>query len=259
MPSPFPGMDPWLEAPGLFPDFHNRYIAVLSAAMNAVLPPPYFAAIGTRVVVHGDAERFIEPDLDILYPPDTHAVTATAVADVRPIIVHVPRDESTEWFVEVRTGDGENELVTAVEVLSASNKQPGGGRRDYLRKQRELIERGVNLLELDFLRGGLHTTAVPIAAVRANVGRFDYHACGRRTERPEDYEIYPILLGEPLPAVGLPLRDGQTVRIELQAPFARAYDEAAFARRVNYARPPAPPLTPEQAAAVHPFLGARAP
>jgi hypothetical protein len=55
MPGPFPGMDPWLERPGLFPSFHNTFIAGLMEAINAVVPPPYFAAIGTRVVIEADS------------------------------------------------------------------------------------------------------------------------------------------------------------------------------------------------------------
>ena len=36
------------------------------------------------------------------------------------------------------------------------------GRGLYLRKQREILESDVNLIEIDLLRAGMHTAAVPL-------------------------------------------------------------------------------------------------
>ena len=107
MPSPFPGMDPWLESLGIFPDFHNSFIAYLRAELNTVLPLPYFAAIGTRLVITGgERDRLVEPDVDVLrpWPADSDGgvalATETAV-EATPLIIEVERDELTEWFLEV--------------------------------------------------------------------------------------------------------------------------------------------------------------
>jgi Protein of unknown function (DUF4058) len=40
MPSPFPGMDPFLENPGIFSDFHDSFITYLRENLQANLPPP---------------------------------------------------------------------------------------------------------------------------------------------------------------------------------------------------------------------------
>ena len=57
MPSPFPGMDPYLEAPALFPDLHDRFVSYLADVLNTGLPAPYFAGIASRVWVESSERR----------------------------------------------------------------------------------------------------------------------------------------------------------------------------------------------------------
>ena len=64
MPSPFPGMDPWLEDDETFPDLHEKLLVYLGDALNAVLPPGYRARARTRVWVDDEARR--EPDVSVL-------------------------------------------------------------------------------------------------------------------------------------------------------------------------------------------------
>ena len=258
MPSPFPGMDPWLEKRGVFPDLHNRFIAALSAALNAVLPPPYFTAIGTRVVIEGDSpNRYVEPDVDILKPPGLNGshgpsggggvATAEAV-EVAPMTIHVDDDDFTEWLIDVRTGDGDDQLVTSIELLSRSNKRAGSeGREEYIRKQREMRERRVNMVEIDLLRSGSHTTVVPLAAAMKKTGPFDYHVCVYRAERPKDLQVYAIRLPQKLPPVSIPLSPGSAgVMVNLQTILDRCFEVGLYSRRVKYAEPCDPPLSPEQ-------------
>ncbi len=40
MPPPFPGMDPYLEHPDLWPDFHNNLASEIQFALNRLLPSP---------------------------------------------------------------------------------------------------------------------------------------------------------------------------------------------------------------------------
>lgn len=259
MPSPFPGMDPWLESPGVFPDFHNTFIANMRAAISVVLPPPYFAAIGTRVVVEIDTNRRrVEPDVDIFKPggknghhqddpPSSQGNTIATAA--HPVVVHVQQFESIEWTLEVRAGEHDDDLITSIEILSRSNKRPGRGRKEYLRKQKEMMGRQVHLVELDLLRSGRHTTAVPGANLHSDVGAFDYHISIWRADRPADFEIYPILVTQQLPNITIPLRrETKPITIDLQSVFDRTYDEANYPRRLRYDQPPDPPLSSEQAA-----------
>jgi hypothetical protein len=256
MPSPFLGMDPWLESRAIFPDLHNSFIAYLREALNAVLPPPYFAAIASRVVIEGDdPDRPVESDVNVLRPPTPNGSSGpaggggvAAAAEVKPVIVHVPRDELVEWLIEVRTETGGERLVTAIEVLSRSNKRAGGlGRDEYRQKQREMRERRVNLVEIDLFRGGTHTTAVPPGPAAERAGAFDYHVCVSRAGKPEDFEVYPIRLSQQLPTVAIPLAPGTPdVPIPIQPVLDRCYDVGLYARRVKYTEPPEPPLTDEQ-------------
>ena len=258
MPSPFLGMDPWLEGRGVFPDFHNRFISILSESINSRLPPPYFAAIGTRVIIEGDSNRSVEPDIDVLLPFGSNGhcdtsgggVATVLETDTLPIIVHVPDGEMTEWFLDVRTGDADDQLVTSIEVLSRSNKRAGSeGRSEYVQKQREMVERRVHLVEIDFLRSGLHTTAVARGPAIKKTGPYDYHACVSRVGRRRDFEIYPMRLGQPLPALKIPLGEGTPdVSIPLQPVLDRCYDAGVYSRRIRYAEACDPPLSPEQQA-----------
>ncbi len=187
MPSPFPGMDPFLEHPALFPGLHNRLIVRLSEVLQTALPEPYFAEIGERIWVEV-SERDIEPDVNVLRGagPGRHEETATATATRnQPVVVTVPVNEHRETWVEIRTRHGQEErVVTSIEILSRSNKAPGRRGRDlYLLKQRELLDSPTHLVEIDLLRGGTHTTAVPLDRLRTQVGPFDYHVSIHRFDQ----------------------------------------------------------------------------
>ena len=133
MPSPFPGMDPYLENPEIFPDLHDSLITYIRENLQANLPPPYYAAIGRRVWIEA-SRRAIEPDVHVLragaarqVPSPTSGATAVASRSAaRPVIVKVLHDEFREPFLEIYTGSRDNKrLVTSIEVLSLSNKTPG--------------------------------------------------------------------------------------------------------------------------------------
>jgi Protein of unknown function (DUF4058) len=221
MPSPFPGMDPYLETPEIFPDFHDSFIPYLREALQAHLPAPYFAALGRWV--------WIEVS-----------------------VVKVAHDEFREPFIEIYTrGEEGKRLVASIEVLSLANKTPGEHGRDlYLRKQKELLASQVHLVEIDFLRGGEHATAVPLEAAREACGPFDDHASVRPFDVVETFHVYPVRLEDRLPPITVPLLPGDPpVTIDLQAVFDRCYDAGPYAREVNYAiDAPIPPLDPDRAA-----------
>jgi hypothetical protein len=256
MPSPFPGMDPYLEHPVIFPDFHDRFVTYLSESLQPLLPQPYYAAIGRRVWIE-ISERYIGPDVEVLRPRKTsnQANGGTAVAvrsSSEPLVIHVPHDERAEPFLEIYTGRGPNRrLITAMEVLSLSNKTPGMHGRDlYLTKQREILQSQVHLVEIDLLRDGKHTTAVPEDRLAAAAASFDYHVCIHHFDNLEDYFVYPIELAEPLPEISVPLLPGEgEVSVNLQQVFQRTYDAGPYSREIDYDSDlPVPPLSDEQSA-----------
>jgi len=255
MPSPFPGMDPWLESPALFPDLHNTLIAQFREALNATLPRPYYAAIGTRLYID-ESDRRIEPDVDVLITggrpkrsPEGGG-TAVLLQKATPFRVRIVSDPIRAWALEIHQAGSGDRLVTSVEILSPTNKARGSpGRRLYLKKRKELQRGRVNVVEIDLLRVGEPTTLAPVGNVARRTGRFEYHACTHRWYRSITVEVYPIPLAGQLPLIAIPLLKGDPdVTVDFQAVFERSYAVALFDRRVVYSKPCDPPLTPDQQA-----------
>src|SRR5438105_15699517 len=128
MPSPFPGMDPWLEGPALFPDLHDAFITHLRDAINAQLPAPYYAGIASRVWIEA-ARRPIVPDVDVFRPNGAERGAAPSggvavAADTEAVVVTVPLEEHREPLIEIFAQPGGERLVTHIELLSPSNKPP---------------------------------------------------------------------------------------------------------------------------------------
>ena len=68
MPSPFPGMDPYLEEPGLWPDVHHGLISQIQAVLNPSIRPTYVARVELRVYLSEEDDpgrKAIIPDLRI--------------------------------------------------------------------------------------------------------------------------------------------------------------------------------------------------
>lgn len=156
--------------------------------------------------------------------------------------------EAREYFVEIRALPGQ-ELVTVIEVLSPSNKRPAGrGRARYLRKQRRILASDINLVEIDLLRRGAWTVALPEAKLDS-LHAHDYRICVRRAARPGGFELYPFRVTQLLPIIRVPLRPGdEDPRLDLAAVFRETYDRAMVATKIDYTTEPALPLSPEDAA-----------
>lgn len=249
MPSPFPGMDPWLERPGLFSSFHATLISTIQAALNAALPAGYVASNESRVYVDPQLQRI--PDVGV-FCPDAPAIGAVATLELKGLVaaaVEPVSDPVEEHYLEILSGDNER-LVTVIEVISPSNKTNSDGRTSYKQKQGECRASGVNLVEIDLVRGGPHVTAVPEARLRAVAPNCDYHVCVTVAGAPRRYFVAGFALADPLPAISVPLESGVTpVPLDLQAAFNQTFDAGAYARRVRYGRKePEVPLSPEQRA-----------
>ena len=220
MPSPFPGMDPFLEHPVFFPGLHGRFHVYMSEMLQASLPAPYFAEIHERLWVETSA-RYVEPDTNVIHG-------GLEIAD----------DERRETYVEIRTRlpEGGERVVTVIEVLSLSNKTPSEkGRELYLEKQREVLASPIHLVEIDLLRGGEHTTPMLRERLEQKAGPFDYHVSVHRFDQPGRFFIYPWQLETPLPEIAIPLLPGdREVPLDLQAVFTRCYDTGPYHRRVLY-------------------------
>lgn len=258
MPSPFPGMDPWLEHPEYFGDLHDGFVTHLQEAIQPQLPEPYYAKKGRRVWLE-HAVRPVEPDVfvtrrsDQIDPSSTSPRSISTIAETGPVAVlsePAPIVETKQIHLDIFTGRrNDRRLVTSIEVISPTNKSDSGrGRALYLQKQQELLVAPVHLLEIDLLRGGLHATAVPRHLAIEKTGGFDYHVCLHCFNEPDIFYVYPIHLSDPLPEIAVPLLpEDAAITVDLQNVFNLAYDGGPFRREVLYdEEEPAPPLTEEQ-------------
>jgi hypothetical protein len=248
-------MDPWLERPVVFPTVHNGFIIYLLEALNAVLPAGYVATNDARVYVDPELRRI--PDVGVSGPDEPAGGPAgaatTALTRVGMVAVAAGPDPASdpveEFYLNILSGD-DDRLVTVVEVLSPTNKKSGeDGRAEYRHKQRECRAGGVNLVEIDLLRGGAHTTAASEAGLRdAAPAGCDYHVCVTVAGIPREAFVAAFRLADPLPTVAVPLGPGaEPVAIDLQAVFTRCYDAGRYAHLAKYGRrEPDPPLTPDQ-------------
>src|SRR5438445_1601688 len=139
MPSPFPGMDPYLEHPDLFPGLHDDLVSQMKQVLQQGLPEGYYATSKSRVWIEV-SQRYIEPDVDVLRSRETAqpksrangpAVLVPPTARGHPVLVSIPHDERRESFLEIHSIQDEGDrLITIIEVLSPSNKTPGEHGRD---------------------------------------------------------------------------------------------------------------------------------
>ena len=242
MPSPFPGMDPYLEDPAFWPDFHSRFINYWCEAIADRLPDHYEATLSERVTLaeaDDHSRKQFGPDVALWQsaPDSGQPVQPVAgVATLEPVTIPLLRlDEVRETFIEIRTRPG-REIVAVLELLSPSNKR-GPGHEDYLRKRHAVIMADAHLVELDLLLGGQRI------ALERPLPVGDYFALIAHADRRFDCDVYAWSLRHPLPRLPIPLRapDPDLV-IDLAAVFATAYDRGRFGRRLRYEGPPVGPL-----------------
>lgn len=256
MPSPFPGMNPFLESPAVWPGFHASMITAVRNAINGVAPETYFADIEQRVflVKPGDPyQQVIVPDVAVAESqtqPSVPVVTAeggTAVAAVTPSIrVQMLEEEISERFITIRSGPDEtnSEIVAIIELVSPSNKLVGSsGHKSYLAKREEILNSRTHFIEIDLLRGGDRRPLGP--------GGYsaDYLITLSRTEERPMAELWPTNLPAKLPTIPIPLMPGDDdLVIDLQKIFHQVYDESGYDRRIRLTDPiPKPELSAKNA------------
>jgi hypothetical protein len=221
MPSPFPGMDPYLEAPDIWPDLHEALAGEMRAELNLLLPQPYYARLEVRPEV-----GIVSVEVTVASEPLRHQV------------------------VEIRDASRGHKLITLIEIVSPSNKRAGVDRRAYLRKQREVLESDASLVEIDLLRSG--ERLLPNAELEAYLLGLDpkpayivlVNRAWRRLGVEMAYQLFAVSLRDVLPCIAIPLReDEDDVKLDLQWIFNHAYDRGPYRRgAIDYAGEPEPPL-----------------
>lgn len=249
MKSPFPGMDPYLEA--RWPDVHAKLIGFVGEALQAKLPRALRARSEERVLIEAEEEppQFYRADVavvDIGGGPRQRSGPA-AVATVEPVTVKYYNGPVVDRFIQIIDVTSGNRVVTAIEILSPWNKAPGRLNKDYLRKLDDYARGEVSVVEIDLLRdpprGRLLITEADIPPRR----QAPYYVCVRHGWAPDVWQAYPMVLRQPLPRVPIPLRQSDDeIGLELQPLIERVY-VAGGHDDINYVRPADPPLEGEDA------------
>jgi hypothetical protein len=244
----FPGMDPYLEHPNLWPSVHSRLVVYVCDQLQPLLLPRYIATIEERVYIEGP-DRQVVPDVWVtqLQRSSGSVSVATAPGDGPEVIV-VPELEIHESYIEILDRDSQQKVVTVIEVVSPTNKALGSGRDSYKEKQREVRQSDTHLVEIDLLRGGQSVVAATSNRLRT-LGRYDYVVSVERSRRRGRFEIYRRMVRQPLPIINIPLSgDDPDVPLRLQDAVTQVYEAGAYRVRIDYTRPCFPPLAGEDQA-----------
>lgn len=214
--NPFPGMNPYLETLGLWPEVHNRLIAAIAAFLRRSLPGPYSVVTEERVVIgHNPPEepRRRYAISDVVISGDTASPTlgrARQETDPSAVSVVIPEAYWTrQQFLTVRE-QSRGYAVAVLEILSPSNKYQGEGRRQYSDKRLRILESATHLIEIDLIRVG---DPLPVEGYDGNAA---YRILVSRNESRPVAELYPFGLQSAIPDIVLPLlndEDEPTIRL----------------------------------------------
>lgn len=225
MPSPFPGMNPYLEQNDSWEDFHHNFITRAQESLSGQVGANYLVKIEVRLILHelsAEERRFLG----------------------RADAVDIERQSS----LEIR--DRRNRrVVTVIEILGPANKSAGSDSDDYLAKRRQVLAGPTHLVEIDLRRGGSRPTPPVLPSC-------DYYVLVSRHERRPVLDFWPLRLRHRLPRVPIPLLSPDPdVYLDLQAVLDRTYDAAEYGKYI-YGDTPEPPLAPEDEAWARGFIPA---
>lgn len=199
--SPFPGMDPYLER--FWGDVHLTLIVYGKLGLQTELPEDLRARAQEQ-------------------------------------LVRMPEFETTHRFIEIVDVSSERRVVSVIEFVSPTSKQPGDGRDKYLQKRDECLQGGVSFVEIDLTREGTRELMARPWQVPASHQTI-YQCCVFRATHPDHLELYAMPLWTPLPEIRIPLRPAdEDVRLALQPLIDEIYERGQY--DVDYTQPCRPPL-----------------
>lgn len=204
MASPFPGMDPYLESPAVWPAFQHHFVAALGEVLQRSLGDDYRLRVAQRYYVNQQV-----------------------------LFTSVTNEEHREELLEVRQRST-GRLVTWLSVVSPTNRTSPIGRQEYLASRDEARRQGAHLVEFDLVLQG--QTCLDLSS--SSLPEFDYAVCVCRSRRPDRFELYTATLDKRLPRVRVPLTlDDRDTVVDVQLVLTRAYD--ALNPAIDYQqRPP---------------------
>jgi Protein of unknown function (DUF4058) len=221
MSSPFPGMNPYLEEPAIWPLFHQQLITALY-----------------QILLPGLVDRY-----------RSRLVPRQYVCEM-PLFTSVVREEHREETIEIRhRSDGR--LITLIDVVSPANKATESGRQAYLQRRRSALAEHANLAEIDLVLQGKMMVDYPVE----DLAERDYGVVVTRANQPNRPDHYPCPLQKRLPKFRLPMAgDDKEVIVDLHTTFLRSFEQGSFAEQLDYSRDPTTKLAPEKLEWLDAFL-----
>ncbi len=255
MPLPFPGMDPYIEHPDIWQDFHHSLATEVRGQLNAQLPRRYYAGVEV-FITYDDIETGLlhtgRPDGGVISLREAQASYEISAVGVTPTSVEnrVALDPLKLYTVEIRAA-GDRQLITSIEILSPVNKhRRHTAFKSYHRKRLAILNSDTHLIEIDLLRAGERPPLLdPVPSA-------PYYITLSRADRRPMVTVWPVQLRNTLPVVPVPLlTPDPDVPLGLNAAVASVYERGAYDLRINYLQPPPPPeLSSEEQAWVEPLL-----
>lgn len=241
MPSPFPGMNPYLEQSDTWQDFHQSFLILARGCLSAQVGPNYLVKVEVRLILHersAEERRFVgSADVGVAATGERKTKAVVGVLEA-PVSLQLPAVE-VEKHLSLEIRDRRNRrVITVLELLSPSHKMPGEDRDDYLAKRRQVLAGQTHLVEIDWRRGGQRPSPPELPPC-------DYYALVSRYEDRPRLGFWPIGLREPLPKLPIPLAGTDPpVYLDLKAVLDQTYDLADYGKYI-YQETPDPPLSAE--------------
>ena len=237
MPSPFPGMNPYLEQDSVWQDFHDRMVPSISDALSPQVSPNYLVKIEEHIYIHEPAAdqrvRIGNADVGVVRADKSIQDSAGGVGILEaPELVLIPAEVEIEkqTFLEIRDRDN-YELITVIELLSPANKKSGPDREQFLFKRRNILHSSAHYVEIDLLRGWQRMPCEQASSC-------DYCVLVSRVDNRPRAGFWPIGLRDRLPMVPIPLRPPHAdVHLDLQEVLHGVHDRAYYKDYIYKGKP----------------------
>ncbi|MBC6421971.1 MAG: DUF4058 family protein [Hormoscilla sp. SP5CHS1] len=248
MRSPFPGMNPYLENPQIWPQIHKRLIVAIANAMNQKLRPKYRMEIEERVYAddtnNGNSLLVGIPDNVLVQtsPTSSHSPESNVVVAALPSLpvkVTLPLPKTfKEWYLEVRdvaTGA----VITVIEIISPKNKKAGPGRSSYETKRQKILDSLTHFIEVDLLRKGR------IMPMDSQEIKTHYRILVSRSSTRPKADLYAFNVREEIPVIPLPLKTSSEPEpmIPFQELLHTVYEQGSYDLVIDYSFEPVPKLS----------------
>ena len=244
--SPFPGMDPYLEDPAFWPDFHQTFIGCWREDIADQLPDAYEARLDERVnlvKMSPEVIKLIYPDVSISHRPTSGRGRSNGAGT----LLLEPVSVANEFYEEMRETRinilhrPDRKLVAVLELLSPTNKT-GDGLIEYSVKRIEILAQKIHLVELDLLLGGTRIS------MREPLPAADYYVFLSRADSRPNCDLFRWQLRHPLPTIPIPLRaPDPDILIDLAKVFQATYERGRYARSLFYGKKPSAPMSARDA------------